>query len=217
MTSAARTQAANLLRKLGREHHSFALAQLASMAESDPLVKIRGLVEDMIAKLLKEAQQEATHENFCQEAMAKSKKSKEDKTVKSEKYQNRIEKAESTIALLTEGIKTLETEIAEIDRTQSEATTIRTEEKAEYDKASKDFRDSAEAVARAIEVLKNYYEGASLVEVSSRSSVASKASQPEFGGAKGDTAHTIISVLEMSEEDFTRLLAETESEEEEAA
>jgi len=215
-TSAARVQVANLLQKLSHEHHSFALAQLASMAGSDPFVKIRGLIEDMIAKLLKEAQEEATHEAFCQEEMGKSKKSKEEKTAKSDKYQNRIEKAESTIALLTEGIKTLEAELAEIDRTQSEATTIRAQEKAEYDQASKDFRDSAEAVARAIEVLKNYYEGASLVQMSSRSSVASKASQPEFGGAKGDTAHTIISVLEMSEEDFTRLLAETESEEEEA-
>ena len=68
-------------------------------------------------------------------------------------------------------------------------------------------------MAKAIEVLKNYYEGASLAQVSSRSR---KAGQPEFGGAKGDTAHSIISVLEMSEEDFTRLLAETESGEEEA-
>merc|ERR1719316_2334798 len=148
--------------------------------------------------------------------MGKSKQSKDDKTAKSDKYQNRIEKAESSIAMLTEGIKTLETELAEIDRTQAEATTIRNEEKADYDKASKDFRDSAEAVAKAIEVLKNYYEGAALVQVSSRASVAVKAAQPSFGEAKGDTAHTIISVLEMAEEDFTRLLAETESKEEEA-
>jgi len=215
-TSAARAQVTDLLRKLGREHHSFALAQLASMARSDPLAKIRSLVEDMIAKLLKEAEEEATHEAFCQEEMGKSKKSKEVKTAKSDKYQNRIDKAESTIALLTEGIKTLEAELAEIDRTQAEATAMRGEEKAAYDQASKDFRDSAEAVAKAIEVLKNYYEGTALAQVSSRTSAGGRAAQPSFGEAKSDTAHTIISVLEMSEEDFTRLLAETESEEEEA-
>jgi len=215
-TSMARAHVTDLLRKLGQKHHSFALAQLASMAGSDPLAKIRSLVEDMIAKLLKEAEEEATHEAFCQEEMGKSKQSKDDKTAKSDKYQNRIEKAESSIAMLTEGIKTLEAELAEIDRTQAEATTLRGEEKAEYDQASKDFRDSAEAVAKAIEVLKNYYEGAALVQVSSRASVAVKAAQPSFGEAKGDTAHTIISVLEMAEEDFTRLLAETESKEEEA-
>jgi len=71
-------------------------------------------------------------------------------------------------------------------------------------------------VAKAIEVLKNYYEGTALAQVSSRTSAGGRAAQPSFGEAKSDTAHTIISVLEMSEEDFTRLLAETESEEEEA-
>merc|ERR1719311_909365 len=44
-----------------------------------------------------------------------------------------------------------------------------------------------------------------------------KARQPELGGAKSDTASTIISVLEMSEEDFTTLLAEAEATEDEAA
>merc|ERR1719409_656313 len=134
-----------------------------------------------------------------------------------DKYSMRIEKAESTMAQLTEAIKTLEAEVAEIDRAQAEATKLRTEEHDEYRKASKDFRDSAEAVARAIEVLKGYYEGTSLVETSSRHGAAKRVGQPAFGGAKSDTSHTIISILEMSEEDFTRLLAETESSEDEGA
>merc|ERR1719191_138199 len=74
-TAAIRSKAVDILKQLSNEHHSFALAQLASMAQSDPFVKIRGLIEDMIAKLLKEAQEEATHEAFCQEELGKSKKS----------------------------------------------------------------------------------------------------------------------------------------------
>merc|ERR1719160_792749 len=60
---------------LGRKFHSFGLMQLASVASSDPFVKIRGLIEDMIAKLLKEAQEEATQKAFCDQEMGKSKKS----------------------------------------------------------------------------------------------------------------------------------------------
>merc|ERR1719463_233148 len=135
-----------------------------------------------------------------------------------DKLQARIDGATSTIAENTESIKTLEAEVAEIDKAQAEATAIRTKENEDYLVASKDFKDSAEAVAKAIEVLKNFYEG-SFIQLSATTQLQSsmKAKQPELGGAKSDIAHTIISVLEMSEEDFTTLLAETEATEDEAA
>merc|ERR1719281_1967094 len=98
----------------------------------------------------------------------------------------------------------LETEISEMDAGQAEATKVRQEEHAEYLKASKDFKDSAAAVAKAIDVLSEYY-GSAFVQV--------KAKQPEFGGAKGDVGSTIVSVLEVAESDFTSLLAEAEADE----
>merc|ERR1719399_1125032 len=66
-TSAARDKVVGILKQLSSDHHSFALAQMASMASSDPFVKIRGLIEDMIEKLLKEAQEEANQKAFCDE------------------------------------------------------------------------------------------------------------------------------------------------------
>merc|ERR1719378_2032585 len=101
--------------------------------------------------------------------------------MKLEKHTTRIEEAEATTAQLTKSIKTLEAEIAEIDKSQTEATKMRTEENTEYQKNSEDFRLSAEAVARAIEVLKEYYEGAFLVQVRSH---VERNRQPTFGGAK---------------------------------
>jgi hypothetical protein len=213
-TAAQRSKVVAILKNLSQEHKSFAFAQLASMATSDPFVKIRGLIEDMIAKLLKEAEEEATQKAFCDAEMGKSKKSQEEKTMTLDKLSSRIDGASSTIAELTESIKTLESEVATIDKAQAEATEIRTTENTDYLKASSDFKASAEAVAKAIEVLKNFYEG-SFLQVSSKTSQKSK--QPAFGGAKSDIASTIISVLEMSEEDFTTLLAETEATEDEAA
>jgi len=212
--AAQRSQVVGILKKLSQEHKSFAFAQLASMATSDPFVKIRGLIEDMIAKLLKEAEEEATQKAFCDAEMGKSKTSQSEKTATLDKLSARIDGASSTIAENTEAIKTLESEIAAIDKAQAEATELRTTENTDYLKASSDFKASAEAVAKAIEVLKNFYEG-SFLQVSSKTALKSK--QPEFGGAKSDIAHTIISVLEMSEEDFTTLLAETEATEDEAA
>ena len=52
---------------------------------------------------------------------------------------------------------------------QAEATKVRQEEHAEYLKSSKDFKDSAAAVAKAIDVLNEYYSSASFVQASSLS------------------------------------------------
>jgi len=215
---ATRARLSDFLQKLNQKHHSFALTQLSSMTTAgDPFEKIKGLIEDMISKLLKEAQEAATHQAFCQEEMGKSKKAQDVKTNKQAEYQSRIDNAATAIAELTESIKQLETEVAEIDKAQAEATAIRVKEHEEFLKASKDFKDSAEAVAKAMEVLKNFYEG-SFIQLRSSTMVVSKlkSKQPEFGGAKSDTASTIISVLEMSQDDFTSLLAESEETEADA-
>merc|ERR1719159_2406563 len=79
--AAKRSKVVTLLKQLGQKSHSFAFAQLANMATSDPFVKIRGLIEDMIAKLLKEAEEEATQKAFCDAEMGKSKKNQEEKTM----------------------------------------------------------------------------------------------------------------------------------------
>merc|ERR1719271_1197471 len=124
----ARMQISRKLQALGRKYHSFALMQLASFAESDPFVKIRGLIEEMIASLLKQAEEEATQKAFCDEEMGKSKKSQADKQGKIDKYQARIDKASTAIEELDLSIKELESEVAEIDKAQSEATAVRTSE-----------------------------------------------------------------------------------------
>merc|ERR1719252_36626 len=74
-TTAKRAQIVNKLKEVAKKSHSFALMEMATAAGSDPFVKIRGLIEDMIAKLIAEAQAEATQKAFCDEEMSKSKKS----------------------------------------------------------------------------------------------------------------------------------------------
>jgi len=202
----ARSQVVRILKNMARKENSYAMAQLASRARSDPFGKIRALCEEMIAKLTAEAAEEADQKSFCDEEMSESKAKQADLSGKLDKISARISKAESGKAKLLEEIKLLETEIAEMDAGQAEATKVRQEEHEEYLKSSKDFKDSAEAVAKAIGVLSEYY-GSSFVQV--------RAKQPEasFGGAKGDVGSTIVSVLEVAESDFTSLLAESEADE----
>merc|ERR1719248_529698 len=203
-----RAQVVRVLSKISKKFHSYALVELASRARSDPFGKIRGLIEGMIAKLTKEAAEEADQKSFCDEEIGESKSKQADLTGKLDKTSARIQKAEADKAKLLEDIKTLESEIAEIDAGQAEATAVRQKEHEEYVKASTDFKDSAAAVAKAIDVLSEYYSSAAFVQVSSK--------QPEFGGASSDVGSTIVSVLEVAESDFTSMLAEAEADEETA-
>merc|ERR1719182_1144405 len=185
--SEVRVKLVKKIQSLGKQFHSFGLMQLASVAGSDPFVKIRGLIEDMIAKLLKEAQEEATQKAFCDEEMGKSKTSQDEKMATIDKLQARIDGNSAKIAELTEAVKTLEAEIADIDSAQAEATKIRTTESADNKKAIADFSQSADAVVKAMGVLKSFYGGAALIQTNS------KVHRPSFGGAKSDTGSSIIS------------------------
>lgn len=208
--AATRSRVVELIQGLSKQTSSFALAQLATAVASDPFVKIRGLIDTMIEKLEKEAEKEATKEAFCQEELGKSNAAKAKKTGEQSKNKARMDLAESSIAKLLQAVKKLQSEIAEIDQAQAEATELRSKENAEFKKASSDYKGSAEAVAQAIEVLRQYYEGGSFVQVRS-STHRLQAREPQ-----SDSAHTIISVLDMCQQDFTDLLAESEATEAEA-
>merc|ERR1719473_2012704 len=207
-----RMRVVSQLKEMGNKFHSFRLVQIASSAAQDPFAKVRGLVTDMIDALVKEANEEASAKAFCDEELAKSNKAKDEKMLKLDQYQARIDDAATTKAELGEDIKTLQSEIAEIDASAAEATKIRSEENAEYLVASKDYKAASEAVMSAISVLKQYYEGGALIQLA-----AKKSKQPEFGSAKSDAGGSIISILEVAESDFTKLLMETETDETEAA
>jgi len=195
------------LKGLSHEFKSYALMEMVSVASSDPFEKVRGLIEGMVAKLVNEANEDATQKAFCDEETAKSKKAQEEKSMTSDKLKSRIDMATTTKAQLADNIKDLESEVAALTKGDADATKIRSEEHATYLKASADFKDAAQAVQGAIGMLKEYYESA-LIQTKS-----TNARQPSFGGAKSDAASSIISILEMSEENFTKMYMQTETEE----
>merc|ERR1719310_957295 len=188
------------LKDLSHKFSSYALMEMVSVASADPFEKVRGLIEGMIEKLVTEANEEATQKAFCDEETAKSKKTQADKSMTADKLTSRIDKASTTKAGLEQSVKELQGEIAALDKGNAEATKIRTEEAATNAKSSADFKQAAEAVQAAIGVLKEYYEGALIQTSSNKNDAASH--QPAFGGAKSDAASSIISILEMSEENF---------------
>jgi chromosome segregation ATPase len=202
-----RQRVTSILRNLAQQGHVYALSQLASEAASDPFGKVKGLIESMIDRLMQEAAAESDQKAFCDSEMAKSRGKQKDLAARADMHTVRIEKSEAGKAKLKEAISTLTTEIAEIDAGMKEATDLRMKEKEEFDASSAEYRQSADAVANAIQVLQSYYAG-SFVQVQQA---------PVLGGAKSDIGSTIISMLEVAESEFTQLLSEATAAENAAA
>merc|ERR1719240_440014 len=191
-----KTKALRAIQKLGRRFHSQALIALSYRAAADPFGKVRQMVEDMIAKLMQEAAEEATHEAFCGEEQSKSEKSRDQKQMSLDKTEARIEKAESGVAGLTEEVATLSEEVAALDDAMADATSIRAAEKKAFAASDLELSASVDACAAAGQALRDYYEGASLLQVGS--STRTK--------VRGGDA--IIQVLEFAEADFQKLMSD---------
>merc|ERR1719353_291696 len=95
--SAKRDRVISILSKL--EDHSYFFTQIKSEARAGgPFDKVKGLIEDMISRLEKEAAEEADAKAFCDKETSESKAKQAELTAKSDKSQVRIEKATATIA-----------------------------------------------------------------------------------------------------------------------
>lgn len=83
-TALKNAEVINIVKKLARDHHSSALAQLASRIKAvmaygsgdDVFAKVKGLIVDMIAKLEAEAKAEATEKAYCDDEMSKTEEKK---------------------------------------------------------------------------------------------------------------------------------------------
>merc|ERR1719409_106809 len=112
--------------------------------EMDPFAKIKGLIMDMIEKLTEAAEADAKKQGYCVKEMAETKSSKATKEAEIEKLSTKIDQMTTDSAKLKEEVAVLQTELANMAKSQSEMDKIRAEEKALYDDSSAEMTtDSA--------------------------------------------------------------------------
>eukprot|EP00444_Apocalathium_aciculiferum_P048297 CAMPEP_0183503688 /NCGR_PEP_ID=MMETSP0371-20130417/5308_1 /TAXON_ID=268820 /ORGANISM="Peridinium aciculiferum, Strain PAER-2" /LENGTH=668 /DNA_ID=CAMNT_0025698865 /DNA_START=46 /DNA_END=2052 /DNA_ORIENTATION=- len=190
------------------------LAKLVSDISTNPFAKVIDMVETLIEKLKEEAASEADHKAWCDKELKSNKQKRKDKTAQAEKLMAEIESFTSTIAEMAESIEELATEQAKLQTAMTEATTIRTDEKAKNEVAVKDAAAGAAAVERALAVLKDFYEAQSAAFVQQGHKQV-----PEMAVYKGLQSENggVIGMLEVVMSDFNRLKTETEANEAAAA
>merc|ERR1712127_814889 len=112
----------------------------------DVFAKIKGLIQDMIAKLEREAGDEATEKAYCDEQIAKTEFKKGELEDDVAKQTSRIDRAAARSTQLKGEIKDLQLELAALAKDQAEMDKIRMEENSAYKQAKADLEQGLSGV-----------------------------------------------------------------------
>merc|ERR1719362_1780925 len=156
-TSSPSIQVVKFLRELAQKKRLPALAQLSVRMDAairsstnDPFAKVKGLIQDMIETLEKEAEEDATEKAYCDRELAETRAKKDEKTTKimpkqeprkmrrqqkSKKLSTKIDSMTSRSAQLKGEVAELEKSLSALAKAQAEMDKIRLEEKEAYAKA----------------------------------------------------------------------------------
>jgi cell division septum initiation protein DivIVA len=207
------SEVSGFLQRQANKLNSRILAQLAMQARADtsadPFAKVKKLIQDLIVRLMEEANEEAEHKGWCDTELATNEATRKEKTSKVESLHAEIDQLQASIAKLTEDIASLTQAVADLDAAVAKATSDREAEKATNTVTIADAKAAQTAVAQAVEVLKEFYakagEATSLLQQQPESpEIFDKpytGMQSENGG--------IVGMLEVIQSDFARLEAET--------
>merc|ERR1712193_340296 len=158
MHSERRNQASKLLSSVAKKLQNPRLATLAVRVRLDAFTRVKKAIDDMVAQLLKEKEDEIKHKDFCVEEFntnelqtEKKERSKQDLTAK-------IEDLDSTIEQLTKAIDTLKSEVSEMQVQMKRAGEDREKENKEFQQTVADQRATQKLLAQALGVLKGVYD-----------------------------------------------------------
>merc|ERR1719401_1914766 len=212
----AGSQPSSFSRKQDKKINSMALMSLSARVSADPFMKVKGLIQRLIERLLEESKNEATKKGFCDTELGKAEKDRDYRFSEAKDLSADLAKLEAKKDELTTEIDDLNSEI-KIEK-------IGLKESTEDRKTGKDAnmhtvgvsKEGLEAVKDALAILKAFYKQAAKASFVQASPVDEDTSGPGFDSAykgKQGASKAIIALLETIISDFDRTDRKTEESE----
>lgn len=207
-------RAAEYLQNQAVKFNSRVLFSMATRLSSnaDPMASVRTMLNNLITTLEKESSEEMEHRDWCENEMSANEKAREDRTSSVETLKTQVDSAESLVAKLGAEITELESQLSENQESLANQTEARKLEKSENEKTVADAKSAEEAVAKAIEVLRNFY-ASSFVQTAATTSRLSAAPKIFDGAYSPSGGDAIIAMLEVVQSDYSKLETTTASQE----
>merc|ERR1712232_164462 len=135
-----------------------AVTALKVEAAEDHFVKVRSMINDIIATLEAQAKAEATTKSWCDKEMKAAVTTRDAEQAKVEDLEGQISQLEADKAQLLQEIAGLSDEIAKTQKALLEATELRADEKKDNLHVISETGIGRDAVEYAIEILQDFYD-----------------------------------------------------------
>jgi len=157
ITSRRRDQASKLLSAVAKKLNNPRLSALAYRVRLDAFTRVKKAIDDMIAQLMKEKEDEIKHKDFCVDEFNTNQLQTEKKEREKSDLIAKIEDLEMTIDALTKAIDKLKAEIAEMQVQMKRAGEDREKENKEFQSTVADQRETQRLLKAALSVLQDFY------------------------------------------------------------
>merc|ERR1712151_1276622 len=155
--SERRAQASKLLSTVAHKLQNPRLATLAVRVRLDAFTRVKKAIDDMVAQLLKEKEDEIKHKDFCVDEFNANQLTTEKKEREKEDLLAKIEDLKATIKELTEAIENLKAEIKELQVQLKRAGEDREKQNKEFQMTVADQRETQKLLQAALRVLADFY------------------------------------------------------------
>merc|ERR1719269_210003 len=163
---------------------------------------------------MEEANEEAEHKGWCDTELSTNEQTRNEKTDAVELLTAEIDELEASVSKLTDEITQLTKAVADSDAAVAEATSIRNAEKAKNTQTIADAQAAQVAVAKALGVLKDFYEKAGEATSFAQQPAPEVFDEP-YKGMQSENGG-VVGMIEVIQSDFARLESETTAAEEES-
>merc|ERR1719152_422937 len=217
MHSERRTEASKLLSSVASKVQNPRLATLAVRVRLDAFTRVKKAIDDMVAQLLKEKEDEIKHRDFCVEEFNTNELQTEKKEREKQDLTAKIEDLELTIKSLTEAIDKLKSEIAEMQVQLKRAGEDREKENKEFQMTVADQRATQKLLTAALNILKGFYEKKAKAALIQTQEPAGPPPPPGFEAYKKNAAAPgVMGMIQQIINDAKAMEAETIRSEEDA-
>jgi len=219
-SSAARDHVVNILRAAARKNDNAQLALLATSAQLDAFTKVKAAIDEMIAELKKQQEDEVQHKRWCQDELRKNEVEHKEKGWKAEDLAKANNVLADTMETLDGEMKALRENVAENKRQIKRASEDREAANNEFQQVVADQRATKAILTKVLERLQEVYAPEELA--AKRAAATSTPApiaflqtrlthrQPEgFGSGGKQSAGGVLGLIEMTIADAERLQKES--------